>query len=263
MPEAQVWMPMYDPASPFSAGPAPRQGLPAPDTKGRFAEDRLLDAVMWCEIVPGETVTESDVMTRFGLSRAAARTGLTRLGYDGWVVPQPRTGWYVLPVTGQLIGQVLGARRLAEPVLSDLRLSAGTRDELSELLAVLTALAGQSEAGAVASRRAYVDRIDGLLLRALDPFTAQHLRRLWNHTARITRFFERPECLFVRSDAPTLARALLAQDAAGVAAARAALIDAQEAFFFRHLLESDTPLTPGSRGLGRRQDDAAHNRREQ
>ena len=52
---------MFDPASPFSSGPSSTARLPAPDAKGRFAQDRLLDAVMWCEILPGETVTEADV----------------------------------------------------------------------------------------------------------------------------------------------------------------------------------------------------------
>ena len=254
---------MYDPASPFSAGPPSRARLPAPDAKARFAQDRLLDAVTWCEILPGETVTETDVMARFGLSRAAARAGLARLAHDGWVLPQPRTGWHVLPVTGQLIGQVLGARRLAEPALSGLRLSAATRGEMAELGAVLDALAGRAEASAVASARAHAERIDGLLLRDLDPFTAAHLRRLWTHTARIARFFERDGAPFLRDDAPALVRAALAGDGAGVAAARAALIDAQEAFFLRRLLDSDTPLTLGSRVPGRPDDDAAHNRREQ
>ena len=84
---------MYDPSSPLLRSGAAPGGVPQPDAKARFAEDRLLDAVVWCEVTPGETITEADVMERFGLTRAAARAALTRLGYDGWAQPLARLGW--------------------------------------------------------------------------------------------------------------------------------------------------------------------------
>lgn len=252
---------MYDPSSPLLRPATATGGTPPPDAKARFAEDRLLDAVIWCELRPGATVTEADVMERFGLTRAAARAGLTRLGYDGWANPQARTGWLVLPVTGALIGQVLEARRIAEPALADAALDRAAHEELAQIAAMLASLRGRPEAGALRSARHYIDRVDGLLLGGIDPFTARHLRKLWHHTARITRFLEDAgDTLFHRDDVAALIRA--ARDGArdGIAAARAALIDSQEAFFLRQLLRSDAPLTPGSGVLGREKNAAVHRR---
>jgi DNA-binding GntR family transcriptional regulator len=244
---------MYDPSSPLLRPAITTDGPPAPDAKARFAEDRLLDAVIWCEVQPGETLTEADVMERFGLTRAAARAGLTRLGYDGWAMPQPRTGWLVLPVTGALIGHVLDARRIAEPALADIKLTDEARRELEQIALVLQTLDNRPETGATISVNHYLDRIDGLLLGALNPFTARHLRKLWHHSARILRFLEDfdQDRVFRRLEVTALIEAVLAGNGKAIVDARMALIDAQEVFCLRQLLRSDAPLTPGSGVLKR------------
>lgn len=240
---------MYDPSSPMLRPVMSGDGVPAPEAKARFAEDRLLDAVIWCEIAPGEIVSEADVMDRFGLTKAAARSGLMRLGYDGWATPQPRTGWRVLSVSGALIGQVLDARRLAEPALADVALGAEALNELEQISRILDVLAERQEAGALVSYNHYLNRVDGILLESINPFTARHLRRLWHHTARITHYLEDDSAdqRLKRNDAPALTRALLAGDRTAILAARNALIDAQEAFFLRQLLRDGTPLKRGAR----------------
>ena len=53
---------MYDPSSPLLRSGSEDGAPPAPEAKARFAEDRLLDAVIWCEIRPGEILTEADAM---------------------------------------------------------------------------------------------------------------------------------------------------------------------------------------------------------
>jgi DNA-binding GntR family transcriptional regulator len=255
---------MYDPSSPLIRSATLSEGPPAPEAKARFAEDRLLDAVIWCEVLPGETVTEADMMDRFGLTRAAARAGLARLGYDGWAQPQARAGWQVLPVTGKLIADVLNARRSVEPALAQAQLLPAAMTELRQITAILTTLQDRREAGAVAASRGFVDRIDGLLLGAINPFTARHLRKLWHHSARITRFLEdnTEEIWFHRSDVAALAQAVLVGNREGVVNSRLALIASQEAFFLRQLLKSDAPLTPGSGVIGHWTKTAAPNRRE-
>lgn len=254
---------MYDPSSPLLRSAAPADGLPRPEAKTRFAEDRLLDAVLWCEVLPGETITESDVMDRFGLTRAAARVALMRLSYDGWAVPLARLGWQVTPVTGALIGQVLTARRTVEPeALGRARLTDPQNEELRRFHAMLDTVRDQPAPGAVIAFRHFVDRIDSLLLTAIDPFTARHLRKLWHHSARMTRYLEDPSSghVFERDDIVALVDAVTARDTDGIKAARHALIDAQEAFFLRQMLKSDAALGPGS-GLTESATQAASNRR--
>lgn len=254
---------MYDPGSPLLRPATGTAATKAPQAKARFAEDRLLDAVLWCEILPGEIVTEADAMARFGLTRAAARSGLTRLGFDGWAMPQPRTGWLVLPVTGALIGQVLDARRIVEPALSEVRLDADARTEFTNIDAILRTLKDGPDEAAASSLRQYADRIESLLLDAINPFTAGHLRKLWYHTARITRFLENPAkgLVFQRRDLADLVQAVLAEDGPGIRTARLTLIDTQQTFFLEQLLQSHAPLTPGS-GITGHSEHAATDRRE-
>lgn len=166
---------MYDPTSPLLRPAVSEDGTPNPDGKVRFAEDRLLDAVIWCELLPSETVTEADVLKRFGLTKAAARAGLARLGYDGWASPQPRTGWQVLPITGALIGQIIGARRIVEPSLADIRLDNAAFEELEQIGQILSAIEGRSEPGAVNAANFYLNRIDGIMLEKSNPFTGAPL----------------------------------------------------------------------------------------
>ncbi|MDO6668860.1 GntR family transcriptional regulator [Paracoccus sp. 1_MG-2023] len=240
-------------------------GLPSPDAKSRFAEDRMLAATIWCEIAPGDVITEADAMERFGLSRAAARAGLMRLGFDGWASPKARMGWEVLPITGQLIGDVLSARRIVEPGLAQVRLSDAALTEMERIHAILKALSQAADVNAVSAIRHHVDQVDGLLLGAINPFTARHLRKLWHHSARITHFLEGDSgTLFRRDDVSDLVAAVLQGDVAGIKAARLALIDAQERYFLHQLLRNDAPLMPGS-GLTARntQETAASNRRTQ
>ncbi|WP_121634559.1 GntR family transcriptional regulator [Tropicibacter alexandrii] len=250
---------MYDPHSPLLRSSVAPDGLPQPEAKARFAEDRLLDAVIWCEVLPGETVTEADVMDRFGLTRAAARAALTRLGYDGWASPQARLGWQILPVTGALVGQVLTARRMVEPTaLAAAPLTRTQRDHVARIGDILRAMQDQNTGGAVVAFRHFVDEIDSHLLGAIDPFSARHLRKLWHHSARMVRYLEDAGAghMFRRAEIFDLVQAVVDADADGIARARHALIDAQERFVLHQMLKSEAALGPGS-GLGASRKQAA------
>ncbi|MBT8152711.1 hypothetical protein KMP13_02120 [Epibacterium ulvae] len=202
-------------------------------------------------------------MERFALSRAAARAGLTRLGFDGWATSKARMGWEILPITGQLIGDVLKARRIVEPGLAQVKLCDGAQVEIAQIETILTALMRGGDQTALSSIRHHVDRIDGLLLGAMNPFTARHLRKLWHHSARITHYLEGDSgTLFRRDDVFDLIQAILQRDVAGIEKARLTLIAAQERYFLHQLLKNDAPLQPGS-GLAARnqQENAVSNRR--
>lgn len=244
---------MYDPNSPLLRSSASKGSSTSPDANARFAEDRMLDAVIWCEILPCEIVTEADMMTRLGITRAASRAGLARLGFAGWAAPQPRTGWLILPITGELIGHVLSARRIAEPALADVRLSADAKSEIEQIAGVLQALDERREVGVVATARHYANRVDDLLLDALDPLTARHLRHLWQHSERIIRFLEdsEQERVFWRSDVIALINAVLTDDKSAIVAARNSLIVSLEAFCLPQFFKSSAPLPPGGGVLDR------------
>ena len=240
---------MHDPDSPLLLNATPLRPVPAPLAKSSFAEGRLLDAVVSCELAPGETISEAIAMERFGLTRAAARAALTRLGYDGWANPMARAGWEILPVTGSLIGQVLEARRVAEPsALSRIRLEKAQSDKLETLGGMIAAVRQQADSAALATLDSFILDAEAALLSATEGFTARHLRHLWQHTARIARHLTVEDAIsaYRRDHAPALITAALLGDGAALAAARRGLIDMQEGVFLRALLKNEAALGPGS-----------------
>lgn len=167
-----------------------------------------------------------------------------------------------MPITGALIGQVLDARGIAEPALGDIKLGADARAELTQIDNILKPLNDRTEAGAVSSYDRYAERVDGVLLGGMNPFTARHLRKLWHHTARMTRFLEDPARgrFFRRSNTSGLIKAVLAEDHPAICAARLTLIEEQQEFFLKQLLNSDAPLAPGNGMIGRTKETTFHRR---
>lgn len=258
---------MYDPDSPLLRTPAAAtaRGLPEPQAKARFAEDRVREAVLRCAIAPGATISEAAVMGRFGLTRAAARAALARLGHEGWAQPMPRLGWQVLPVSGALIGDTFAARLVAEPpAFGALRLDAARTGRLETLSGMIEALHRDTGAAARGTLETVVCDLDHTLLGATDVFTARHLRGLWHHTARIARHLDVAAAIAERASraARPLVAALLAGDGADAAAHRRSLIADQQALILQALLNNDAALGPGSAPARRPETEtAAHNGR--
>jgi hypothetical protein len=79
----------------------------------------------------------------------------------------------------------------------------------------------------------------------------------------MTRFFENPEnkIVFNYNNTSGLIRAVLAENKTKINDTRRSLIDEQQEFFLKQLLNSDAPLSPGS-GITGQTDQAATFRRE-
>lgn len=80
------------------------------DTYLRIAEDRLASRLP-------ERVTESELMRRYGLTRARLVTLLRRVAGEGWIERLPGKGWQFLPVlnSGSAYDQGYRLRILLEP----------------------------------------------------------------------------------------------------------------------------------------------------
>jgi len=230
---------MFDRSSPFLHKAKPLE----PKRKNDFAEERLRSAILWCELEPGEVVSEVQLVERFSLGRAATRAALLRLAADGLVQSQARHGWQVQPISGALIGQVIAARRLVEPVMAEAKLDAKARTFCEERAAIIASLDGQSEVEAVNARRQYCRDLDEFVLSKLNPLVRRFLQSLWDQSERIVRFLEhRGEPRFGSKAAQMLVAALAAEDRDAVLRARTAEIDAFESFVVRHLLNDSGTL---------------------
>lgn len=231
---------MYDPSSPFVASAAPFR----PSHKAEFAEQRLRAAIQWCELAPGERVGEQDLVDRFGLGRAGVRVALSRLAVSGLVEPVPRAGWRVQPITGAMIGHVIEARRLVEPVLGGARLTSEREARARELIGIVGALADPGERGeARSSAREYEREALELVRAGVNPFVGGLLKDLWDRSERIVRALEMKGAEPFRIvDAAAFLAAVLTGESAAVAEQRAADVDRFEKYVTACLLRDDTAI---------------------
>src|SRR5438128_4947325 len=68
---------------------------------GDAAYDRLKQAIIECEILPGEEVSLPVIVDRYELTDAQVRHALVRLAQEGWVSAMPRRGYMVTTLTMQ------------------------------------------------------------------------------------------------------------------------------------------------------------------
>jgi len=86
-------------------------------------------AIACCELLPGTTVSESELEKRFGLKRAATRTALERLAVHGLVRPLHRRGYQIKPITLRDVNDLYQLREIVERAV--VRIAAGRVDEAS------------------------------------------------------------------------------------------------------------------------------------
>ncbi len=99
------------------------------DRQSDEALDAVQRAILRCELRPGELVSEADVMSRFGLRRAATRSALDRLSVVGLLRSLPRRGFVVKPITLRDVNDLFQLRGIVE--IAAVRLAAGRVDESS------------------------------------------------------------------------------------------------------------------------------------
>ena len=98
----------------------------------------IRQAILRCDLAPGQQVTEAQLATRFGVGRAAVRAAMTRLAHERLVIASPRRGYEVAPVTLQHVRDLFGVRLIVEPAGAQLAASHGN-DETIALLKRLNA----------------------------------------------------------------------------------------------------------------------------
>lgn len=100
------------------------------------AYQAIRQAILRCDLAPGQYVTEAQLAATFGAGRAAVRAALARLGHDRLVQAIPRRGHQIAPITFQQVRDLFGVRLIIEPAAA--QLAAAHADE--ETLAGLEAL---------------------------------------------------------------------------------------------------------------------------
>ncbi len=104
----------------------------APRSLKDEAYDHILEGVRSGKFLPGTMITEGQLSTKYGLSKAPIRTALTRLVQDGWLEPVSRRGHRVKPLTIADARDLFMTRKLVEPFTA--RMAAGRIDPATQEL---------------------------------------------------------------------------------------------------------------------------------
>lgn len=113
------------------------------------AYETIRQAILRCDLAPGEHLTEARLASTFGVGRAAVRAALTRLGHERLVQAMPRRGYMVAPITFQQVSDLFGVRLIIEPAAARLaaaRTEAPMAAELERLNEACAHLAGRDDA---------------------------------------------------------------------------------------------------------------------
>lgn len=90
------------------------------------AFDLIARAIVRCDLMPGMTVSESDLAARFGLKTAATRAAVNRLTVTRLLRPIHRRGYVVKPITLRDVNDLYQLRSIIE--VATARLAAGRVD---------------------------------------------------------------------------------------------------------------------------------------
>ncbi|MCS6867689.1 GntR family transcriptional regulator [Thermus sp.] len=111
-------------------------------TEVQQAYQRLREAILQGELLPGQRLVEKELSERFGLGRAAIRTALAKLEQDGLVESEPYRGAWVRVITEEEAVEILEARM----ALECLAVRHAARKATSEAITRLRQIHAQMEA---------------------------------------------------------------------------------------------------------------------
>ena len=159
-------------------------------TKLQFAYGRLRDAIIRCELKPGERLVIDELARRFDVSIIPVREALRMLESEGLVVSVAHTGTTVAPVSRQLVVEVFAVLEGLETVSGRAAALAADVDDVARLEVLVErmdrALAG-NRAGVWAELNTEfhlaISRLSGM------PMVDQMLRRALDHWDRVRRCF--------------------------------------------------------------------------
>ncbi len=99
-------------------------------TLNETAYRKLREEIVRCTLAPGQAVTESELCTRLGMSKAPIRAALTRLGQESLVQAMPRRGYRIAPITMHDIQDLFQLRLVLEPRAAELAAGRLTGDQV-------------------------------------------------------------------------------------------------------------------------------------
>lgn len=92
--------------------------LPKSGSQADIAYEILHAAIIGCELLPGQEVSEAVLAKQFDLGKGAVRLALARLRQQNLVMVAARRGYQVTPVTLRSVRNIFEIRRHLEPAIA-------------------------------------------------------------------------------------------------------------------------------------------------
>lgn len=147
------------------------------------------EALLSCELRPGDRLKLGDLAARYCVSPSAIREALSRLSSEGLVVATPQRGFRAAPISPELLKDITGARTEIEVLCLARSLQRGGLEWESHLIAAAHVLRGTGRHvdGNYSWREAHL-RFHEALVSACDNDTLLQIRRnLFEQTERYRR----------------------------------------------------------------------------
>lgn len=112
---------------------AVRRTPPVAGTQADAAYAALRRDILNCRLLPGATVTESELMEAYRIGKACCRVALTRLAHEHLVHSRPRKGYRVAPISVRDVEEVFALRVQLEPMAARLAVGRVDTQRLREL----------------------------------------------------------------------------------------------------------------------------------
>jgi len=154
-----------------------------PGTTAQHALDRLRQAILSGELVPGQRVNQEDVAELLGVSIAPVREALRVLEQEGQLTYRPRRGYLVTELRIEDLEEIYALRQILEERAARHTLPMLSREDLERVAIAAQECAAAAERGDVAAELAANRRFHfGLLEAPGQPHTLRLIRLLWDST---------------------------------------------------------------------------------
>lgn len=101
-------------------------GAHAAGSQAELAYGAIRRDILSCRLLPGVTVTEVELISRYCIGKSSCRIALARLEHEGLVRSRPRKGHRVAPIVVRDVEEVFALRAQLEPMAA--RLAVGRVD---------------------------------------------------------------------------------------------------------------------------------------
>lgn len=151
-------------------------------TKNDYAYHKLKELIVTCELAPGETIQQSALAAKIGVSTTPLREAIRRLSGEGLIDLAAHKNTKVSGVSADEARHLLEVRRALEPLAVQLAAERRTDEDLAQIKANLARLEPvYRDVDALQAHRVFHRSV---YLASKNPILIDELERLWSKADR-------------------------------------------------------------------------------